>query len=166
MSEVPCRSSTGTSIRIPRSTNATGLCSWKTESRSGTPSTFCPKEDGDYLILGQDHGENHQEIARHSKHDADAYDAFNHDVTKVLQAIKPLMDEAPPDFWSDDPEELILERVVTFPEGYQPPVVRGIDVHWEEQTEIEYKTVRILPDELTLDVLDRRNAPPLNAEKA
>ena len=71
------------------------------------PSTFCPKEDGDYLLLGQDHGENHQEIARHSKHDADAYDAFNHDVTKVLQAIKPLMDEAPPDFWSDDPEELI-----------------------------------------------------------
>jgi phytoene dehydrogenase-like protein len=71
------------------------------------PSTFCPMEDGDYLYLGQDHGENHQEIARHSKHDADAYDAFNHDITKVLQAIKPLMDQAPPDFWSDDPEELI-----------------------------------------------------------
>jgi phytoene dehydrogenase-like protein len=71
------------------------------------PTTFCPKEDGDYMLLGQDHGENHQEIARHSKHDADAYDAFNHDITKVLQAIKPLMDQAPPDFWSDDPEELI-----------------------------------------------------------
>src|SRR6185503_19929919 len=67
------------------------------------PTTFCPKEDGDYMLLGQDHGENHKEIARQSKHDADAYDAFNHDVTKVLQAIKPLMDEAPPDFWSDDP---------------------------------------------------------------
>src|SRR5262249_61727111 len=38
---------------------------------------------------------------------ADAYDAYNRDVNKVLQAIKPLMDEAPPDFWSDDPEELI-----------------------------------------------------------
>jgi phytoene dehydrogenase-like protein len=71
------------------------------------PSTFCPKEDGDYMLMGQDHGENHKEIARHSKHDADAYDAFNHDITKVLQAIKPLMDQAPPDFWSDDPEELI-----------------------------------------------------------
>ena len=71
------------------------------------PSTFCPKEDGDYLLFGQDHGENHKEIARHSPHDADAYDAYNHDVNKVLQAIKPLMDEAPPDFWSDDPEELI-----------------------------------------------------------
>jgi phytoene dehydrogenase-like protein len=71
------------------------------------PSTFCPMEDGDYLLLGQDHGENHQEIARHSRHDADAYDAYNHDVNKVLQAIKPLLDAAPPDIFSDDPEELI-----------------------------------------------------------
>jgi phytoene dehydrogenase-like protein len=71
------------------------------------PTTFCPKEDGDYLLLGQDHGENHKEIERHSKHDADAYDAFNHDVNKVLQAIKPLLDEVPPDIFSDDPEELI-----------------------------------------------------------
>jgi phytoene dehydrogenase-like protein len=71
------------------------------------PTTFCPQEDGDYMLFGQDHGENTKEIARHSKHDADAYDAYNHDVNKVLQAIKPLMDEAPPDFYSDDPEELI-----------------------------------------------------------
>jgi len=71
------------------------------------PSTFCPMENGDYLMFGQDHGENHQQIARHSKHDADAYDAFNHDVLKVCQAIKPLLDAAPPDIFSDDPEELI-----------------------------------------------------------
>jgi phytoene dehydrogenase-like protein len=43
------------------------------------PTTFCPMEDGDYLLLGQDHGENQKEIARHPR-DADAYDAFNHDV--------------------------------------------------------------------------------------
>jgi phytoene dehydrogenase-like protein len=71
------------------------------------PTTFCPKEDGDYLLLGQDHGENLKEIGRHSAHDADAYDAFNHDVNKVLQAIKPLLDQAPPDIFSDDPEELV-----------------------------------------------------------
>ena len=59
------------------------------------PTTFCPKEDGDYLLLGQDHGENLKEIARHSQHDADAYDAFNHDVNQVLQAIKPLLDTGP-----------------------------------------------------------------------
>jgi len=71
------------------------------------PSTFCPTEDGDYLLMGQDHAENQKSIARFSKRDADAYDAFNHDVNKVLQAIKPLLDQAPPDIFSDDPEELV-----------------------------------------------------------
>jgi hypothetical protein len=56
--------------------------------------------------------------------------------------------------------------VVTFPEGYQPPVIRGMDVHWEEQSDADYKTVRIVPDEITLEFVDRRNAPPLNADKA
>ncbi len=60
----------------------------------------------------------------------------------------------------DDPRQLVLERRVTFPEGYQPPVVRGLDIHWEEQTDVEYTSVRILPDELTLEVDDRRDAPP------
>ncbi|HET9346772.1 MAG TPA: NAD(P)/FAD-dependent oxidoreductase, partial [Candidatus Limnocylindrales bacterium] len=71
------------------------------------PTTFCPMENGDYLLLGQDHGENQKEIARHSTRDADAYEAFNHDVSKVCQAIKPLLDMVPPDIFSDDPEELI-----------------------------------------------------------
>jgi phytoene dehydrogenase-like protein len=71
------------------------------------PSTFAPKEDGDYLLLGQDHGENLREIARHSQHDADAYEAFNHDVLRVCRAIKPLLDMVPPDIFSDDPEELV-----------------------------------------------------------
>ena len=66
----------------------------------------------------------------------------------------------------DDPEQLILERVVTFPEGYQPPVVRGIDVHWEEKSDVEYKTVLVLPDELTLEVSDRRTAPPVEVDKS
>ena len=71
------------------------------------PSTFAPMENGDYLILGQDHGENLREIARHSAHDADAYEAFNHDVLRVCRAIKPLLDQVPPDIFSDDPEELV-----------------------------------------------------------
>src|SRR3977135_2346550 len=71
------------------------------------PTTFCPMENGDYLLLGQDRAENQKEIARHSPHDADAYDAFNHDVLKVLQVLKPLMDQDPPDIFSDDPEELV-----------------------------------------------------------
>jgi phytoene dehydrogenase-like protein len=70
-------------------------------------STFAPMENGDYLLLGQDHGVNQREIARHSRHDADAYDRFDHDMTKVLQALKPLLDAPPPNLFSDDPEELL-----------------------------------------------------------
>ena len=70
-------------------------------------STFAPDGEGDYLLMGQDHGQNQQEIKRHSKHDADAYDQYSHDMEMVCQAIKPLMDMVPPDIFSDDPEELI-----------------------------------------------------------
>src|SRR4029079_17113439 len=70
-------------------------------------STFAPMENGDYLLLGQDHEVNQREIARHSQHDADAYDRFNHDMNKVLQAMKPLLDAPPPNLFSDDPEELL-----------------------------------------------------------
>ena len=70
-------------------------------------STFAPMENGDYLWLGQDHGENLKEIARHSKHDADAYNQYAHDMEMVCQALKPLLDAPPPDLFSDDPEELL-----------------------------------------------------------
>ncbi len=69
------------------------------------PSTFAPMEDGNYLMMGQDKNENHHEIARHSKHDADAYDAFGHMMEQVVHAIRPLMDSIPPDITSKDPEE-------------------------------------------------------------
>src|SRR5438093_1467181 len=110
------------------------------------PSTFCPKEDGDYLLLGQDHGENHKEIERHSKHDADAYDAFNHDVNKVLQAIKPLLDEVPPDIFSDDPEELIrLAALGSGSEYHAPVVVSALD---PRRTFMELVDPRELPTDL------------------
>jgi phytoene dehydrogenase-like protein len=70
-------------------------------------STFAPMENGDYLWLGQDHGQNLKEIARHSQHDADAYEQYSHDMEMVCQAIKPLLDAPAPDLFSDDPEELL-----------------------------------------------------------
>ncbi|MBK5268621.1 MAG: NAD(P)/FAD-dependent oxidoreductase [Acidimicrobiia bacterium] len=70
-------------------------------------STFAPMKDGNYLLLGQDHQANIAEIRRHSKHDADAYDQYSHDVNRVCRAIKPLLDNIPPDITSRDPEELI-----------------------------------------------------------
>ena len=40
-------------------------------------STFAPGEDGDYLWLTKDHDQNVREIARHSRHDADAYTQYS-----------------------------------------------------------------------------------------
>ena len=70
-------------------------------------STFAPMENGDYLWLTKDHGQNLKEIARHSRHDADAYAQYSHDLDMVCRALKPLFDQAPPDLFSDDPEELL-----------------------------------------------------------
>src|SRR5687768_3736402 len=58
---------------------------------------LAPGENGDYLLFTQDHNQNLKEIARHSKHDADAYDQYTHDIEMVCQAIKPLLDMVPPD---------------------------------------------------------------------
>jgi phytoene dehydrogenase-like protein len=69
------------------------------------PTTFAPMENGDYLLLGADKAENHHAIARHSKHDADAYDAYGHMMEQAVHAIRPLMDSIPPDITSKDPME-------------------------------------------------------------
>ena len=69
--------------------------------------SFSPMENGDYLRLGQDHQANVTQIRRHSMADADAYDQYAHDLALVCQAIRPLLDDIPPDITSDDPEELV-----------------------------------------------------------
>lgn len=70
-------------------------------------SRFAPTPDGEYLWFTQDHDANLREIARISPHDADAYEQYSHDMDRVCQAIKPLLDMVPPDPFSDDPEELL-----------------------------------------------------------
>jgi phytoene dehydrogenase-like protein len=69
------------------------------------PSTFAPMENGDYLLLGPDRDENIKEIARHSSHDADAMDRYEHDMSRVWQVIKPLYDRAPPNVFGKTPED-------------------------------------------------------------
>jgi phytoene dehydrogenase-like protein len=71
------------------------------------PTRFAPMENGDHLLFTRDHDENLREIARHSAHDADGYEQYSHDLDRVCQAIKPLLDMVPPDPLSDDPEELV-----------------------------------------------------------
>ncbi|HUC33675.1 MAG TPA: NAD(P)-binding protein, partial [Ilumatobacteraceae bacterium] len=70
------------------------------------PSTFCPMENGDSLVMGQDHNENLNEIARHSKHDADAYDQYSHDILRVQKVVKPLFDRVPPNIMGTSPDDL------------------------------------------------------------
>lgn len=71
------------------------------------PTTFAPMQNGDHLLFGQDHHENIQEIRRHSRHDADAYEQYSHDMDQVVQALKPLFDSVPPNLFGDQPEDLL-----------------------------------------------------------
>lgn len=70
-------------------------------------SKFAPTPEGEYLWFTKHHDQNLREIERISPHDADAYEQYGHDLDRVAQAIKPLLDMVPPDPFSDDPEELL-----------------------------------------------------------
>ncbi|QLQ11545.1 MAG: NAD(P)/FAD-dependent oxidoreductase [Nocardioidaceae bacterium] len=69
------------------------------------PSSFHPTGDGDYLLFGDDHDQNVAEIRRHSRHDADAYERYHHDMDRLCQAIRPLFDNPPPNIFGKDPED-------------------------------------------------------------
>jgi phytoene dehydrogenase-like protein len=91
------------------------------------PSRFAPMENGDNLILGQDRGENLREIARHSPHDADAYEQFEHDMTRVIQAVKPLFDKAPPNLFGGSPEDLAeMADLAKHLRGLEPGVLHNL----------------------------------------
>jgi hypothetical protein len=51
-----------------------------------------------------------------------------------------------------DPADLLLERVESLAEGYQARVIKAIEAEYVEETETEYDTVTILPDEVTIEV--------------
>ncbi|MDP9250457.1 MAG: NAD(P)-binding protein, partial [Chloroflexota bacterium] len=70
-------------------------------------SKFAPTPEGEYLWFTKHHDQNLREIERLCPHDADAYEQYSHDLHRVCQAIKPLLDMVPPDPFSDDPEELL-----------------------------------------------------------
>src|SRR4051794_39968355 len=91
------------------------------------PTTFAPMENGDYLLLGTDHDENIQEIRRHSKHDADAYERYEYDMSRVVQLVRPLLDMAPPDLWGSTPEDAAaLADLTTRLKGVEPKVVHDL----------------------------------------
>ncbi len=69
------------------------------------PGDFHPTGDGGYLLFGDDHDQNVQEIRRHSRRDADAYTRYHHDLDRVIQAVQPLFDNPPPDLFGHDPDD-------------------------------------------------------------
>jgi phytoene dehydrogenase-like protein len=69
------------------------------------PSSFAPMENGDHLLLGPDRDANIKEIMRHSSHDADAMDRYEHDVERVCQLLKPLFDRVPPNIFGKTAED-------------------------------------------------------------
>ncbi|CAB4558863.1 MAG: NAD(P)-binding protein [Actinobacteria bacterium] len=71
------------------------------------PHSFAPADDGGHLILSKDRNVTIQEISRHSRRDADAYDQYGHDMTQVVKAVKPLFDTVPPNLFSGRPEDAL-----------------------------------------------------------
>jgi phytoene dehydrogenase-like protein len=91
------------------------------------PSSFAPTENGDYLLLGSDEDENLQEIRRHSKHDADSYERYEHDMSRVVQLVRPLLDKAPPDLWGKTPEDAeALAELASHLKGAEPKVLHDL----------------------------------------
>jgi len=69
------------------------------------PGDFHPTGDGDYLLFGGDEDQNVQMIRRHSRRDADAYVRYNYDVERIIQTVRPLFDNAPPNIFGSDPDD-------------------------------------------------------------
>src|SRR5262245_19042960 len=91
------------------------------------PLSFAPMENGDYLLLGQDRDENIKEIMRHSPHDADAMDRYEHDTERICQLVKPLLDKAPPNIFGKSPEDLAeTAEFVQHLSGAEPKVIHDL----------------------------------------
>lgn len=91
------------------------------------PSSFAPDLNGDYLMLGPDHDENLQEIRRHSRRDADAYDRYEYDMTRVCQVVKPLFDSAPPNLFGKSPEDVAaVTALASHLGGVEPKVLHDL----------------------------------------
>ena len=63
--------------------------------------------NGDYLATYGDHDINRREIARHSAHDAEAYEHYSTAVMRQCRFIKPLLMRTPPDPTSWKPRDLM-----------------------------------------------------------
>ena len=72
-------------------------------------------EDGGYLGMFRDHDANRREFARHSPHDAEAYDRYSRDIMRFCRFIRPMLMRTPPDPSSFKPRD-IAGTVVAWPQ--------------------------------------------------
>ena len=74
--------------------------------------TFTPAANGPYLWRVNDHQESRRAIARHSKLDAEAYEAYGKAMLEMARFVKPFLNMTPPDPMTRDPRELMkLARI-------------------------------------------------------
>lgn len=79
--------------------------------------------NGEYILFGSDHYENYHEIARHSVADAEAYLDYEHMLDRVCFALKPLLDQIPPNPYSDNPEDqAAVEALNAYIDQLEPEV--------------------------------------------
>ena len=68
--------------------------------------TFTPMPDGNCLWRTDDHDRTRRELERHSRHDAAVYDEYGRALVEMARFVKPMLDERPPDPFSNRPRDL------------------------------------------------------------
>jgi phytoene dehydrogenase-like protein len=74
---------------------------------------FAPRRDGRALRLPHDARQRHEEIARFSKRDADAYDAYERHLAGLGKLLGPMLHEIPPRLGSHRPADLLAQARLT-----------------------------------------------------
>lgn len=60
------------------------------------PASFTPLPDGRYLMLGRDSAQNQQQISQFSRKDAQAFPRYEAFLTRVAEALEPILDNPVP----------------------------------------------------------------------
>ncbi len=85
------------SLFLPEITRDLRLKQYGLKVLPRNPSSFTPLLDGRSLLMGPDKKETHDEIAKFSPRDAEAYPNYNELLEKVAQILEPVLSQAAPD---------------------------------------------------------------------
>ena len=73
---------------------------------------FAPRRDGRYLALPDDPAKRYEEIAKFSRHDAEAYEAWNTWFAGLGKVVGPLLQQIPPKLGSKRPADLLSQALL------------------------------------------------------